>query len=61
MPEPSLDVISNTTYLVSFAAFFASGQRIQTVLTLFSIRRKSNRVESFKNESHHRPEIRMTK
>lgn len=61
MPEPSLDVILNATYLVSFAAFFVYDQRIQTSLTLFSIRRKLNRIESFKNESHHCPEIRMSK
>ena len=54
MPEPSLDVILNATYLVSFAAFFVYGQRIQTSLTLFSIRRKLNRIESFKNAAHSR-------
>jgi hypothetical protein len=57
MPEPSLDATLNATYVVSFAAFFVYGQRIETSLTLFSIRRKLNRIESFKNESHHRPEI----
>ena len=60
MQEPSLGLILNATYLVSLAAFFVYGQRIQTSLTLSTIRRKLNLIESFKNESHHRPKIRMT-
>lgn len=54
MVTPSLDVILNALYLASFAAFFVYGQRIQTSITLFSIRRKLTRIESFKNAAHSR-------
>jgi len=54
MAASSLDEILNTVYLVSFVAFFVYGQRIQTELALFGVRRKLDRLESFKNAAHSR-------
>jgi hypothetical protein len=54
MAGPSIEEVLNAVYLVSFATFFAYGQRIQSSLALFGVRRKLNRLESFRNTAHSR-------
>jgi hypothetical protein len=54
MAGPSLDVILNAVYLSSFVAFFVYGQRIQTWVMLFGVRRKLTRLEWFRNAAHSR-------
>jgi hypothetical protein len=54
MAWPSLEEVLNAVYLVSFVAFFAYGQRIQSSLVLFGVRRMLNRLESFRDAAHSR-------
>ncbi len=52
--ELSLASVLNVIYVVSFAAFFLYGQRIQTILTLVGVRRKLRQLELFKNSARSR-------
>jgi hypothetical protein len=54
MAPLSNESILNVIYSGSFVAFFVYGQRIQTSVMLFSVRRNSNRLESFKDAAHSR-------
>lgn len=50
----SLASMLNVIYLLSFAAFFFYGQRIQTLVMLASVRRKLGQLELFRNSARGR-------
>lgn len=50
----SLASMLNVIYLLSFAAFFLYGQRIQTLVMLASVRRKLGQLELFRNSARGR-------